>query len=53
MSSTRLTKVNIDTEQYELVKVLAAAKGISATKMLEYIILAYITNQLVNSMDKA
>lgn len=42
MASTRLTKTNIDREQKDLVASLAAAKGVSATKMLEIIILFYI-----------
>lgn len=41
MSSNRFTKVNIDRQQYALVQELAAAKGISATKMLELIIMEY------------
>ena len=42
--SSKITKINIDVEQYNLIKILAAAKGISATKMLEHIIVEYISN---------
>ena len=42
MPSTRLTKINIDVDMYELIKTLAIANNLSATKMLEKIILAYI-----------
>lgn len=39
----KFTKINIDIEVYEMIKTLASAKGISATSMLETIILAYMT----------
>ena len=42
MPSKRFTKINIDRDQKRLVENMAAAKGISATKMLEIIILKYI-----------
>ena len=42
MPSTRITKINIDRDQKRLIENMAAAQGISATKMLEIIILKYI-----------
>lgn len=45
MPSDRFTKINIEVEVNETVKLLAAAQGISATQMLERIILYYLQNE--------
>jgi len=42
MPSNRFTKTNIDRDLNDFVAVLAAAAGISATQMLERIVLFYI-----------
>lgn len=42
MASDRLTKTNIDRDLNDYIAVLAAAAGISATQMLERIVLFYI-----------
>lgn len=44
MPSNRIAKVNIDRDQLEFISMLAHLKGISITKMLEQIILAYTMN---------
>lgn len=42
MPSKRFTKINIDIDVNQLVKTYAGAKGISATQMLEQMVLFYI-----------
>lgn len=44
MPSNRLTKTNIDSDIKAYVALLAAGRGISATQMLEAIIMYYIVN---------
>lgn len=42
MPSNRFTKINIANDTNELVKQLAAAQGVSATKLLDTIVLEYV-----------
>lgn len=49
MPSKRITKTNIDQGTLELVQIVAAAKGVSATRMLEVMVLFYIDNATTNN----
>jgi hypothetical protein len=44
MPSTRFTKINIDTDVYAMIKLMATAKGVSTTTMLEMMIVQYLSD---------